>query len=227
MNENTRRSEHWQRLIAEFLAPRLGGTASAWAAANATVANAQIREYISHFEAQPESSWSEYWAEYEDQWMLGMCSLIGIIPPADRAERRRLSRACDLYVTPRVRAAYPGAAAAIRQLHRAGYLLHTASGETSWELDGYLRSMRVRKCFDRLYGPDYVDVAKFSPRYYERIFAHASIAPVEAVVVDDNEQALNWAADIGAQTILCRLAPPSNPRHGHISSLAALPDYLN
>jgi hypothetical protein len=58
-----------------------------------------------------------------------------------------MDRACGLYVTPRVRAGYSGAAAAIRKLHRAGYLLHTASGETSWALDGYLKSMRVRQCF--------------------------------------------------------------------------------
>ena len=33
MNDSRRRSVQWQRLVGEFFAPRLGGTAEAWAAA--------------------------------------------------------------------------------------------------------------------------------------------------------------------------------------------------
>jgi phosphoglycolate phosphatase-like HAD superfamily hydrolase len=226
LNENRRRSQQWQTLVGEYLVPRLGGTPEAWAVANASVIDVLVRDYISHFEAEPEARWSEYWADYDEDWLQRMCWLVDVSAPAHAAERRRLSRACGAYVTSRVRAAYPGAASAIRHLDRAGYVLHTASGEVSWELDGYLTGMGVRDSFDRLYGPDQVDVAKSSPRYYESIFADVAIGPAEALVIDDNERALNWAAEVGAQTVLCGAEAPLNPRHGHIFSLAALPDFL-
>jgi len=61
-----------------------------------------------------------------------------------------------------------------------------------------------------------LDTAKFSPIYYERIFAHFEVNPANALVVDDSEQALNWAAELGAHTVLCNPSAPGNPRHGHI-----------
>jgi HAD superfamily hydrolase (TIGR01509 family) len=152
--------------------------------------------------------------DYEVDWLRGMCSLVGVAAPHDRASVRRLARECDMYVTRRVRSAIPGSVAAIRSLHRAGFTLLTASGEASWKLDGYL------------HGPDQVDAAKASPLYYERIFAHCSVNPADALVVDDSEQALNWAAETGAKTVLCNPSAPVNPRHRHIATLASLPGLL-
>jgi phosphoglycolate phosphatase-like HAD superfamily hydrolase len=226
MNDNTRRGRQWQRLAGRYLAPRLGGAPEAWAAANAAVAERLFRAYEAHFCAKPDASWTAYWAGYEEAWLGGMCAVVGATPPVREAARRRLSRACDAYVTRRVRAAFPGAIGAIRWLHRAGYRLHTASGEASWELDGYLIGMRVRTCFDNLYGPDQVDVAKASPLYYQQVFAHAGLAPGDAVVVDDAERALNWAAEVGARTVLCRPAPPTDRRHRHVQRLAEVPRLL-
>ena len=226
LNDNTRRARQWQRLVARYFVPRLGGVPEAWAAANAEVAARLFREYEEHFGADAPASWTAYWAGYEEDWLGGMCAAVGVTPPPDRATRLRLVRECDHYVTRRVRAAMPGAVGAIRQLHAAGYTLATASGETSWELDGYLTGMRVRGCFGALYGPDQVDTAKAGPLFYERVFAHAGVPPSEVVVVDDSERALGWAAEVGARTVLCRPEPPTNPRHGHVRRLAELPRLL-
>ena len=81
---------------------------------------------------------------YEFEWLDGMCSKVGVAAPQDPAAFRRLARECDAYVTRRVRSALPGSVGAIRALHRAGFTLLTASGEASWELDGYLTGMRLR-----------------------------------------------------------------------------------
>jgi FMN phosphatase YigB (HAD superfamily) len=105
--------------------------------------------------------------------------------------------------------------------------LFTASGEHSLELDGYLTGMDVRQCFSTLYGPDLIHTSKTSPRYYERIFAQVGIAPREALVVDDTETVLDWAADIGARTVLCRSQPPHSRRHGHVHALAELSELLS
>jgi FMN phosphatase YigB (HAD superfamily) len=82
--------------------------------------------------------------------------------------------------------------------------------------------MGVRSCFVGLYGADQVDTAKASHLFYERVFVDARVAPTAALVVDDSERALDWAADLGARTVLCHPEPPANNRHLHVRRLADL-----
>jgi FMN phosphatase YigB (HAD superfamily) len=222
MNENARRGRQWQRLVGGYFSPRLGGAPEAWAAANAHVANRLFAEYETHFDADPGASFGKYWVTYQHAWLSGMCSAVGVALPADRAAWSRLCRDCESFVTRRVRAARPGVVQEIRRLHHVGYVLRTASGERSWELAGYLTGMGVRGCFVGLYGVDLVDTAKASRLFYERIFSHAGVAPDDALVVDDSERALDWAADLGARTVLCRPEAPTNSRHLHVRRLADL-----
>ncbi|MCA1648682.1 MAG: hypothetical protein LC797_25545 [Chloroflexi bacterium] len=147
MNANTRRGRQWQRLVGQYFAPRLGGASRAWAAANADVANRLFAEYETHFDADPGASFLTYWTTYQEAWLSGMCTAVGVALPADRATWSRLCRDCECFVTRRVRAAYPGVVQEIRRLHAAGYVLRTASGERSWELEGYLIGMGVHGCF--------------------------------------------------------------------------------
>ena len=226
MNENARRARQWQRLVGPYFSSRLGGASQAWTAANADVAHRLSAEYETHFNADPRASFSKYWATYQEAWLGGMCTAVGVALPADRAAWSRLCRECEAFVTRRVRAAYPGVIQAVRRLHAAGYVLRTASGERSWELQGYLIGMGVRGCFVDLCGADLVDTAKASQRFYERVFGHAGVAPDDALVVDDSEQALDWAADLGAQTVLCHPAAPTNGRHLHVRRLADLSSLL-
>jgi FMN phosphatase YigB (HAD superfamily) len=227
MNENARRGRQWQCLVGRYFSPRLGGAPEAWAAANVDVANRLFAEYESHFDADPGTSFLQYWATYQEAWLSGMCAAVGVALPADRSAWSRLCHECESFVTRRVRAACPGVVQEVRRLHAAGYVLRTASGERSWELEGYLIGMGVRGCFVGLYGVDLVDTAKASQLFYERIFAHAGVAPDDALVVDDSERALNWAADLGAHTVLCRPEAPTNPRHLHVPRLADLSRVLN
>jgi phosphoglycolate phosphatase-like HAD superfamily hydrolase len=227
MNDNARRGPQFARLVGKYMPPRLGGSPEAWAVANTEAATGLFERHFAHFGAHPYASWHAFWDGYEFEWLAGMCAKVGVAAPEDPVAFRRLARECNAYVTRRVRSALSGSVGAIRSLHRADFTLLTASGEASWELDGYLTAMGVRGYFDgHLYGPDQVDTAKFSPAYYERIFAHCAVNPADALVVDDNEQALNWAAELGAHTVLCNPSAPGNRRHGHIKSLAALPSIL-
>lgn len=144
---------------------------------------------------------------------------------ASASKNRRFGRGTPYSsITPRVRAAFPGVVAAIRALRLQGYVLHTASGESLKDLDGYLQGMGVRECFDRLYGPDLLDTFKDGPGFYQRIFADAGVEPRNALVVDDNATAAGWAAQAGAQTVLISAAAPSstNPTLC-LGSLAELP----
>jgi len=106
--------------------------------------------------------------------------------------------------------------------------LHTASSEDSSELQGYLESMAVRGCFGTLYGPDFVNTIKEGAAYYTRVFAHAGVAPADALVVDDNPLALTWAAGAGARTARIGMPTGAWPAPDlQIESLAELPGALS
>src|SRR5205814_5721073 len=120
--------------------------------------------------------------EYNDRWLCEMAQEVGVAVAPVRPERLRLVDDATAFITRNTRAHYPGAVDAIRALHQAGYVLHTASGEHSLELEGYLVGMEVRECFGTLYGPDLVETSKTGPRYHEQIIAHAGIAPADALV---------------------------------------------
>ena len=224
MNDNALRGSQWQRLLGEFFPPILGGTPEAWAEANRIVAPRLWQGYGLYGPADVD--YAAYDRAYRTAWLGGMCEWVDVrVPPEE--ECITLAHRAAAYVTRRVRSAYPGAIAAIRHLHNSGYRLHTASGECSAELAGYLEGMGVRHCFQRLYGPDLVNTLKEGIEYYARIFADAGVAPDEALVVEDNPLALRWAAQAGARTVLVDSAGnPEAPAEAVIGSLAELPQVI-
>ncbi len=226
MNDNARRAAQWRRLVAEFLAPRLGGAPAAWERANHVVAHRIWNSSREAMRRDPDLDAALNREAELLQWLGGMCDEVGVRAPSDREACLELAAAASAYVTRRVRAAYPGAVEAIRTLRAAGFSLYTASGEHSADLEGYLEGMGVRRCFATLYGPDLVRCAKASPRYYISIFAHAGVAPEDALVVDDGEEALDWAATAGARTVLCGPNPPASSGHGHVDQLAQLRELI-
>ena len=228
MNENARRRPQWEVLVGEFFAPRLGGTPAAWAEANRVLIDGLFAPgaWDARMAAAAALDYAGFDRAYQLEWLGSMCAQVGVpVPPPDEAVA--LAHAATAHITRRVRAAYPGADEAVRRLHAAGYTLHTASGEPSYDLDGYLEGMGVRACFGRLYGPDLIDTFKNSPAYYARIFADAGIPPAQALVVDDAPAAVGWAAQVGAHTVLVGAAPlPEGSPTLRIALLADLPDLL-
>jgi HAD superfamily hydrolase (TIGR01509 family) len=201
ISDNDVRAPQWQRMVGQFFAPILGGSAEAWAEANRVV----ITSFFSPgaWEARMNST-PDYWSferKYNLDWLADMCQLVGVPTPSEE-ESVELARRAGAWIVSKVRADFPGAADAIRRLHDAGYILHTASGESSTDLKGYLGATGVLDCFGRLYGPDLVNTHKSGPDYYERIFADAGALPTDALVIDDSHVALSWAVQVGARTVL-------------------------
>ena len=223
MNDPRVRRVQWPRMVADFFVPKLGGTPEAWTDANSRVITRLLGAdpWQARLRAAPD--YASFDRQYQIDWVRWMCDLVGVSAPADE-ECVALGHAATRSITPRVRAAFPGVVAAIRTLRRHGYVLHTASGEASEDLDGYLLGMGVRECFGTLYGPDLLNTFKDGPQFYRRIFADAGVEPRDALVVDDNANAAGWAAQAGAKTVLISDPPPSgaNPTL-RLSSLAALP----
>lgn len=195
MNDNSIRGGEWQRLVGEFMPRHLGRESHQWAEANKVTFWPMWESMLPRLDAF--TSHAGFQREYDLAWLRGMCDYVGAAMPAED-EALRITREASLYITSRARSAFPGAAGAVRALHDAGYELHTASGESSWELHGYLSGMGVRDCFGTLFGPDLVDVMKAGPEYYRRVFAIAGVDPADALVIDDSESAAGWAREAGA-----------------------------
>lgn len=232
MNDNARRGSQWQRLLGEFFPPRLGGTPEAWAAANrAATPGLWADTAIDRLWDAAGHRYAAFERLYHLTWLDAMCRHVGIPMPPEPEAFDLAIQAAD-HCLRRVRSAFPGAADAVRALRERGYRLFTASGESSRELERYLAGMGVRDCFERLYGPDLVDMLKRGPEYHRRVFADAGISPTSAaVVVDDSPAALSWAAQAGARTVLvgsgAPLAGPGAPAGGRpdlvLQTLAELP----
>lgn len=226
MNDNRRRGPQWQRHVADFLAPRLGGRKRDWRLANAVVAERLYREMRLPAPDAPDDAFRAFHHASLEDWRVAMCRELGLSPPEAEAQRLELAQEASAYVTRRVHAAFPGAIPAIRALRRRDYTLHTASGEFTVDLEGYLEGMGVRACFGTLHGCDLIGAAKSGPGYYERLFRHAGVEPARALVVDDSEQTLDWATTVGTRTVLCGTGASTYGRHGRVAVLAALPAWL-
>ncbi|MEX2160084.1 MAG: HAD-IA family hydrolase [Dehalococcoidia bacterium] len=204
LSDNTIRAAEWERLIAEYLSPRLGGEPSRWEDANRVVFEAQLRRWETWMAEQPLPSFSEFFTSREEnvRWLSGMCERVGIAIPTDD-ECHALAVETKNYVMPRVRCAFDGAAETVETLAASGYRLFTASSGTHRELDAYLTGMGVRERFgERLYGPDIVQRHKHSVDYYRKVFEDSGIDPAEALVVDDSAGQVELARAAGARAVL-------------------------
>ena len=210
--------------MGEFIPSRLGGKPRDWSEANRVTFEELFNEYEPRWGKEPLSGFYE---DYQLDWLRLMCGRVGVSVPA-RGEAVSIARDAIAFVTRRVHAAFPGAVDAIRRLHARGYLLHTASAEHSSELAGYLEAMGVRGLFDKLYGPDLLDLPVQGPGYYEHLFQDSSTDAQQAIVVDDSEDRVAWATDAGALAVLVSQEEHSSKVGVHVvSRLAELPSLID
>jgi phosphoglycolate phosphatase-like HAD superfamily hydrolase len=134
-----------------------------------------------------------------------MCDEVGRPrPPA--AQANRIANAAHDYVRRRVDIRAPRIVERLRDLHSRGMKLHVASGDQHGDIVGYLDTMGTRELFDQVYGSDLLNVWKSSPAYYRALLADTATDPGAAVVVDDSERAIGWAAECGLRGVLVQRA---------------------
>ncbi len=197
LSDNERRAPQWRVHLGAFLSRELGGDPAAWGSANVPAFERSWARWLEAMRAR--KGLRDAMRDYDLYWLREMASRVGVPLPADDDRVVELTRRTSRYVTERVRAFYPHVVASLRELHRRGHTLHTASGALEADLDGYLRAEGVRELFITLYGTDIVDTWKDGPEYYRMVFAHAGVEARDALVVDDQPSAVAWAREAGAQ----------------------------
>ena len=160
-------------------------------------------QYIAQFRAIP-TNYNAWFARLHPQAMELVFGGMGLPVPANaeqlsRDTQKQALSACD--------AAFPGAKQAVETLKQRGYTLHMASGNDSGHLRSALAGMGLEPCFERLYGPDLVDCAKESPEFYKRVFADLNLPPAQALIIDNDPNAIRWAQFVGAKAIQVDLLP--------------------
>jgi HAD superfamily hydrolase (TIGR01509 family) len=222
ITDKQRRAAEFERLVGDCFVPLLGRTEAAWTSAHRTV----VDRLADPQEALATADFVSFYRAYQFRWVGGMCELLDLPTPPEEECLDLAYRALG-WITRRIQAALPGAVETIHLLYRQGYALHTASGSCSLELAGYFEGLGVRHCFGRLYGADLVNAFKEGPEYYARLFADAGVQPEMALVVDDSAEALDWAAQFGARTVLIGSRPhPETGTTPRLESLAELPAFL-
>ncbi|KAF8947155.1 hypothetical protein BGZ47_010173 [Haplosporangium gracile] len=114
-------------------------------------------------------------------WIKEMCQIASrhlpdlltkVLPTLTDDELFRIAKSAHVYAIQRVRADFPGALSAIRQIKAMpeGLKLYTSSADSFEDLETILRGLGVFEEFDEVYGADRVNCLKNSDEYHRRVF---------------------------------------------------------
>ena len=195
----------YRRLIGEYLPRVLGGESKGWADANVWAFDRQWERWQAATRT-PGLSIRQWFDRDAADWLYDMCEMVRLEKPPEK-EAVRIANDTLRYVRERVGIPVPAIAERLRSLRERGLTLHVASGDAYDDLHQYLTTIGVRDIFDRVYGSDLLDVWKSSSAYYRAILRETGVDPSSAIVIDDSERAIGWAAECGLAGVLVRRAP--------------------
>ena len=193
----------FESLLGEVLAPALGRTPEEWGRANTATYPSISEQHV-----RSGRSWDDPIANFDKECglsVIAMCEWLGVGAPSDD-EARHLGYAYHQHVRRNGNAAFPDAAAAIREL-AADHELHLATGNVSWNAIAVMERLGTERLIGFPCGVDLIGVIKGLPIYYERLFEAVDVRPQDAIVVDDSPAQLSHAASLGASTILVSHEP--------------------
>lgn len=192
------------REVGNLLAPKYGGEVADWAKAMAEVMEAIEQDYIARFLRNPLNGYCAWLEQMPAQAATRLFTRMGLPLPPNLKElaietQFNALTACD--------AAFPGAYDALSALFEEGYRTQIASGQESEWLLAALMGAGLESFTESKFGPNLIDCAKEGPEFYERIFEQVGVAPAEALVVDNDPAALDWAMQVGAKAIQVQVSP--------------------
>lgn len=201
LNSDQLRGEQWKPLIAEFMLKKFGGSASHWMEANFKAITKMTEQLI---EATNSNSGNLSFTDGHTLeckvWVETMFEGSGLeLPP--ESQYLDIMQEADSYVIPKIQSSYPNIIEVIKQLHKEGYTLNTASGASERWLKLFLEPMGIVHCFKTVYGTDIINTRKGTMLYYDKIFEWEKINPKQTIIIEDNVKMLNRAKDLGANVI--------------------------
>src|SRR6478672_2463180 len=201
ITDNRRRAEQFQRLVGRGFAERFGGKQDVWSQANTGIVADIWGRFLHRVENWDTSRDIRHEKSlYFEDWLQTMFAKAGVPVPVPAAKRAVVAKEIEDWINPQIDAHYPGVDGALATLG-ARFRLFAAS-------DGFSDALAVAlganaATFERLYGPELVNVPKSSGRpYYDAIFADARVDPTRALVIDDGVANLLAARETGARTVL-------------------------
>ena len=226
INDNSLRVPQWQRLFGEFMVSRFGGEAVAWGEANLqfVIEEGKLMHDGKFFPPGVEPD--QVLRQRDDRFTSEIFASVGIEPPDSSEERVALAREFHNYGISRVRADYPGAVAAVRELHAMGYALYMASGGKSVDLRMQLTASGVVELFTETYGPDIAGIPKGGRAFYDSILAHSGVDPAAALFLDDTPNSIRRISAVSARGVLVSTSEEESTAVARLSSLAELPGLL-
>lgn len=195
----------YQRLIAEYLPRTLGGTPHGWADANVWAFDRQLARWEAATRTTTRTNIREWFDADAANWLYDMCEMVRVPRPPEK-DAVRIANDTLRYVRDRLGIEVPAIVDRLRALRGRGLTLHVASGDAHEDLVHYLTTIGARDVFDRVYGADLLNVWKASADYYRAILDETGVDPATALVIDDSERAIAWAAECGVRGVLVRRA---------------------
>jgi FMN phosphatase YigB (HAD superfamily) len=162
----------------------------------------------------------------DDRFTSEIFANVGVEPADSSEERVALAREFHNYGISRVRAEYPGAVEAVRELHGMGYALYTASGGKSVDLRMQLTASGVVELFTETYGPDIAGTPKGGREFYDSILVHSGVDPSVALFVDDTPNSIRRIVETGARGVLISTDEQESDAAATLASLTELPGLL-
>lgn len=204
LSEQTPFLLQYAHAIARTLAEKHGGEVDRWSECAVAMMQTLEADYIARFRDDPLNGYCAWLREMRRRASELLFTGMGAPLPADPAETalRTLKTALS-----QCEALFPGAREAVQQLHQYGYSLHMASGNDSDHLHAALCGAGIEPYFDRLFGPDRIDCAKEGPEFFARICTSLGVSPDRVLVVDNDPNAIGWAAKAGVRGIQVDLLP--------------------
>jgi FMN phosphatase YigB (HAD superfamily) len=226
LNDNSLRGPQWERLFGEFMVPRFGGNAEAWGEANVqfVIEEGKLMHDGKFF--PPGVDPDEVLRQRDDRFTSEIFASVGVEPPNTSEERVALAREFHNYGISRVRAEYPGAVEAVRELHGMGYALYTASGGKSVDLRMQLTASGIDDLFTETYGPDIAGIPKGGREFYDSILAHSGVEPSAALFLDDTPNSIRRIVEAGARGVLISTTEQEPDASATLASLTELPGLL-